>query len=799
MTTKESRLTTVTAEIYIHERHKGKRPLAPPRRKRAAKEKPISREFDNDLFSETTEITEVRSFVITGVLDPRNDKVISPSQAVAKGILNQRLGTYNNPDTGYSVSIPEAINLGYVLIEYREHMANGDINHNGISGLQNSMDLKTIPITGVIDPRTGDWISVKEAIAAGLIDPKSGKFRNPITGEEMSLMDAIKSGFLIADPVALGNSEENGVFTSIELEDVAFTISGVIDPTTGEEISLRRAIQDGIVDPISGVYRDPVTGEVMSITDAIKRGLIKGRPFDPTRDKDDGNVLRFQQLQVKKQKFLPADSDSVDGADASLKLDPNDKLFSKLKDKIDVTAKGIKDPKTKASLSIEEAYEKGIINFATAEYDTLDGEILPLEEATARGLVEPNVLKQILKTYAESSIGELIDHGEFDPDTGLVTDAVTGLTMSLQAAVSQSMIDPDTTFFYDLSAQRVTSLANASSHGRCNLATGKIVKARTGEELSVSEAVQACQISPYINASSIAEHAETLHRLRGVMDTNMKGVKVATSNDLLSVEEAVLSGALNIPMVAYASERTSDLVPLQVAVKSDMVEPQAAIALFSALNKLSLQEAICSHELDPHSGKHVIMDTKESLPVDVAQSKGIWNPDYVYFVDNETGNVTSLGSHMDRGKFDPRSGKVISNVSGQAMTIEQAIANGLITPQIDPEKYVDMTTTLKDLIDNGKVNPRSTNFVAPNDHKMSIRDALANGFLTMGSKVKLNPDSGLLELASDEEIVRALVDVKENSDWLMQVEQKLAEQSKPSEKLDKLKKQTEDSKVSYVG
>ncbi|XP_041374834.1 LOW QUALITY PROTEIN: microtubule-actin cross-linking factor 1-like [Gigantopelta aegis] len=796
MTTKESRLTTVTAEIYIHERHRGKKPLAPPRRKRAVKEKLASKEYDNDLFSETTEITEVRSFVITGVLDPRNDKVLSVSQAIAKGILNQRHGTYNNPDTGYSVSIPEAINLGYVLVEYRDHMVNGDINHNGIAGLQNAMDTKKIPITGVIDPRTGEWISVKEAIAAGLIDPKTGKFRNPVTGEEMSLMDAIKSGYLIADPAAFGNdSEENGVFTSIELEDVAFTISGVIDPTTGEEISLKRAIQDGIIDPVNGVYRDPATGEVMSIADAIKRGLIKGRPFDPTRDKDDGNILRFQQLQVKKQRFLPSDMDTVDGAEMALKIDPNDKLFNKLKDRMDVTAKGIKDPKTKNSLTIEQAYEKGIINFATAEYDTLDGEILPLEEATARGLIEPNVLKQILKTYAESSVGDLIDKGQFDPDTGLVTDTVTGLTMSLQAAVNQSIIDPDTTFFYDVSAQRVTSLASAIKNGRCNLATGKIVRRETGEELSVSEAVQACQISPYINASSVAEHAETLQRLRGVMDTNMKGVKVATSNDLLSIEDAVLCGALNIPLVAYANERTSDIVPLQVAVTSDQVEPQAAIALFTALNKLSLQEAICSQELDPHSGKYVAADTKESLPIDVAQNRGIWNPDYVYFVDNETGNVTSLGSFMDRGKFDPKSGKVISNVSGQAMTIEQAIANGLITPHIDPEKYVDTTTTLKDLIDNGKVNPRSTDFVAPGDHKMSIRDALANGFLTMGSKVKLNPDTGTLELASDEEIVRALVDVKENSDWLSQVEQTLAGQNKPSEKLDKLKKQNDDSKV----
>ncbi|XP_067685972.1 microtubule-actin cross-linking factor 1, isoforms 6/7-like isoform X1 [Haliotis asinina] len=795
--TKQSRLTTVRSEIYIHERHRSKKPVAPPRKRRGVKEQKSSKSQEEE-FTETTEYFEERkTFVITGVIDPRNKQTLSVFQALSKGVLNQQQGTYNNPDTDYSISIPEAIHLGYILVEYRDHFVNGDIAENGFSGLQNSIDTKTFDISGVIDPRTGEWISVKEAIAAGILDPRTGKFKNPVTGEELTILDAIKAGYLTADPALFAEgAQEYNSFMSVELADVSYKISGIIDPATGEEISLKRAIQDGVIDLANGVYRNPLTGEVMSISDAIKRGFIKGRPFDPSRDKDDGDVLKYQQLQVKRQKFQAADLDNVDGMDlANAKIDPNELLYTKIRDKIDTSAKGIRDPKTKKALSIDEAYEMGILNFAKAEYDTLDGEIMPLQEATARGLIEPSVLKQILKTYQEASVGELIEGGKFDPDTGLVTDPVTGLTLSLQAAVSQKIVDPETTFFYDVPSNNVMSLQTAIAAGRCNLKTGCIVKGETGEEISVSEAIEATQIFAHIDPGQMAEHAETISKLRGVMDTKIKGVRIPTTNELLSVEEAVTCGVLNIPVVAYADSKVSEDIPLQVAVKRDKVEPEAAIAIFAAFDKLSLQESISSGTLNPKSGKFVKADTREAIPVDVAQTSGVWNPNYVYFVDNETGNVTSLGSFMDRGKFDPQSGKVISNASGQAMTIEQAIASGLITPSIEPEKYVDTSTTLKDLIDNGKVNPRSTTFVAPNDLRMSLRDGLAHGFLTMGSKVKLDPSTGELFLVSDEEIVRALVDVKENTDWLSDVEKTIGSQGKPSERLEKLKKQSTDTKV----
>ena len=688
-----------------------------------------------------------------------------------QGVLDLTRGTYNNPDTGYSISIPEAIQKGYVLVEYGDRFTNGASAADAVDGavgatdLLSGMDTQVCAISGVIDPRTGEWISVREAIAAGLIDPRSGLFRNPVTGEEMTLAEAVRAGNLLAESALPDDAadSEAGVFTSVAMADVSYKVSGVLDPRTGRVLSLEEAVREGIVDPVKGTYTDPLTGEVMSVQEAMRRGLIKGRPFDPSKDSDqDGDVLTFQQLQILSQRFLPpsaADLKTAAAEAGGVSQDPNEKLYDRLKNKVDTKALQVLDPATHEPITLEEAFHKGVINLARAEFDTLDGEILPLQEAAARGYVEPSVLEQILQTYQECSVGHLIDQGRFDPETGLVTDTDTGQVLSLEAAIaSKVLVDPDTTFFFDVAAGgRVVSLAQALDSGRFNLATGRVVALESegggadGQELTVTEAERRGQILAGIDPARLAASAQTLGVLRGVMDTKLRGIRapLAASGHLLDVEEAVMLGVLNAPKAAYAQEGLAGLTPLQLAVKSSKIEPKVAVALFSAFGKLSLQEAIDSGKLDPKTGKFVRPDNGKSMDLDSARRSGVWNPDFVYCVDNESGGdgsgaggggvVTTLGALMDSGKLDPKSGKFrSSDRSGRPLllSLEEAIAQGALTPVIQAERYVDLTATLKELIDSGRVNPRSASFLAPNDLRMSLRDALANGFLTLGSKVK---------------------------------------------------------------
>jgi dystonin len=199
---------------------------------------------------------------------------------------------------------------------------------------------------------------------------------------------------------------------------------------------------------------------------------------------------------------------------------------------------------------------------------------------------------------------------------------------------------------------------------------------------------------------------------------------------------------------------------------------------------------------DPETGL-LVPGRIGSKPISMREAieQGLVLPENVFLVDKVQGKITSLGALIEEELFDPMDGTYINPNTGEKLSLADAIEQGLIDPSISEDDFIDTSVTLKDLIDSSKVNPRSTNFVAPNDVKMSLRDALANGILTLNSKVKLDPRSGCVKLASDEEVVKALLDVKENSDWLLGVEQVLTAREKANQRLEKLKQQSEGYQV----
>ena len=49
-------------------------------------------------------------------------------------------------------------------------------------------------LQGVLDPETGKFISIHEAIERGIIDQNTGKYINKKTGEVLSLAEAVEKG-----------------------------------------------------------------------------------------------------------------------------------------------------------------------------------------------------------------------------------------------------------------------------------------------------------------------------------------------------------------------------------------------------------------------------------------------------------------------------------------------------------------------------------------------------------------------------------------------------------------------------
>ena len=736
-------------------------------------------------------------FQISGVIDPRTKQELSVFQALSNGILDQINGTYKNPDTGKLISIPEAIQQGLIKVDFRENLTNGSAAHGGFEPLRNKMETQKYPVEGVIDPKTGEWIGLKEAITSSIIDPRTGQYTNPLTGEKMSIMEAVRNGYLVADTSLLDEiTEENGMFTSVDFSDVTYDIQGVINPSTGEELTLKRAIQDGVIDTTNSVYRNPHTGETMAIAEAIKKGFIKARPVDSSTSNE--NKLTFQQLHIKKQKFIPGAADIFEGFDEtdSEMRDPNKKLAESVRSKHDVSVPLVKNS-GKKEISLEEAINQGLVDFVKNEIKLPNGEIVSVEEGVRRKAVSPTAAHQILDIYKDHSIGKLIDEGKFDPDTGLVTDPNTGHTISLQAAIAQRILDPNAIFLYDTASGKVTSLATAIENGLFNPETGKFVDPKMGEEMTLTEAILKGLVEPHINPDDIITNCEMVSKLDKAGECKeVKCIESPYTGESITVEEAVKAGILDLKNGLYRNPVTGEIMTITEAIKAGKIDQKLCVPLLEALNNMSLKDAAEQGIFDLNSGLVTDPVSGQKMSVADAIDRGLFDPNTVMLVDKDTGNIVSLGALIHSGKFDPNTGKYFDPDSGQRMSLEEAIQRGLIDPEIVPEKFADMSSTLRDLIDGNKVNPRTTSFEAPNCQKMSLRDALANGFLTMNSKVKVDPSTGDVSLVSDEEVVECLLDVKDKTDWLQDKEQELAKQGPPSERVDSLAAQRQTSHVS---
>jgi len=333
------------------------------------------------------------------------------------------------------------------------------------------------------------------------------------------------------------------------------------------------------------------------------------------------------------------------------------------------------------------------------------------------------------------------------------------------------------------------SLAAAIEKGCYDPATGKYSNAKTGQDMTLSKAEKAGLVKCHLDPVTMAETSRILERLQKLTDTSVPATRSPYDDGTLSLEEAIKAGVIDLHNSEFKDPRTAEVFPLMTAIKENKIMPQASESLLDAINELSLQQAIDDGKIDPTTGKFIPENSSRPISIKEAMARGLLNLDNVFVVDKTNDNIVSLGSLVRSGRFDPVTGLMTDPASGQRMTLADAMARGLIDAGVQKDRYIDSSVTLKELIDSNKVNPRSTNFVAPNDHKMSLRDALANGFLTMNSKVKVDPDSGCVVLGSDEEVVTALVDIKENSDWLNTVEEALASRRKPSQHLDNIKEQ----------
>lgn len=134
-------------------------------------------------------------------------------------------------------------------------------------------------IKGVIDPRTGDEISIQEAVEAGIVNYGRGLYCNPITRESVSIPEAMSDGRIKVETVRVTKHTEEtkaiGLITIKSMIDKRhYNIMKVIDCNTGKSFGMMQARRKGILDLKTNHYVNLKTKERIPLDDAIEQELV---------------------------------------------------------------------------------------------------------------------------------------------------------------------------------------------------------------------------------------------------------------------------------------------------------------------------------------------------------------------------------------------------------------------------------------------------------------------------------------------------------------------------------------------
>ncbi|CAF4175693.1 unnamed protein product, partial [Didymodactylos carnosus] len=307
-------------------------------------------------------ISKTESLIISSVYDHKLKTFIEPNQAIKTKILDPFHGLYYNTSSNEAISIDDAMNKGFILVQPQSSSPLSTSRHHGNDKYVISTSLiretRSYHLLGVIDHVNKKELTVQEAIRCGILDKQGGQYINKLTGEIFSISEAILHGHIRAQPLPVVNNDNvvvDGVSSSggtqstssshkrgTVKETKTYTLKSAIHPRTKNEIPIRQAIDEGIIDHANGCYVDSVKNETLPISIAIEKGLIFTELIDQ-------HPRKFVKSLIIEE---------VVDASTNRRLGVNEAIQSGL---LNPTVTTYYHPITKRHLTILEAYEQELI------------------------------------------------------------------------------------------------------------------------------------------------------------------------------------------------------------------------------------------------------------------------------------------------------------------------------------------------------------------------------------------------------------------------------------------------------
>jgi hypothetical protein len=735
----------------------------------------VTQEYEEpEEFSSQT-IKETQTFVIVGVMDPRSQEHVSLYRAIADGIISQSRGIYIDPITGHTIPIPEAMAKGLILVEYtNKRVVEGDLIKRGILQVHTPHEDLAYSVRSVVDPNTGEKISLTDAVDRGIIDQATGMYVNPKTGLRISLAAAAEKGFLEVDKVDKVDTKKGGKVkppTSVALE-------GVFDPKSGKMLSGEEARMRGLIDATGAFYINPLTKDQIPLQEAIKRGLVKGKLVQGQGQVGDGNVVvEGSVLALERHPSLEAllrnSPASLSNGQHAERRSPSESILDKLTQQahIDPLAKGVYDPVSGRELTIKEAVSQGLLRLDELSMDDGRGTRKDLVKATVDGHISPVTAQAIVKSIEPHSLDKFLQ-----PDRVSSTDGKVDINLTnnngkhLTAAIKQGQVDPEMMFYADNSSHTITSVDAALRSGKWNGQTGQLADPVKQTRVGLSEAIDGGLVDPHIDHSKVSAEVAALQMAKQCDLLHHSVTADSQTNQMLTVEEAIRAGVLDLPHGQFVDKKTGQRLSIGEAVKRGYLDRAVAKQLLEAMSEHSLGHAIDNGSIDLTTGKAIQPKTKVKVPLKEAFDKGLLNPSGVYFVDTQTQKVVSFQSAIEAVRYNVDSGRFLDDKTHLDVGMLTAVNNDIIRPHFSANDFLDSSLSVKEVLATSK----DATIVLPSGQKLDLTKALESGLLLPSTQLSGDAEGGL-SLKQHALLIDALVAQQGQLDWLRAIEQQMVQ------------------------
>ncbi|CAG9792786.1 unnamed protein product [Diatraea saccharalis] len=645
----------------------------------------------------------------------------------------------------------------------------------------------------VIEPFTGNRITLKQALDKGILDKKSGDYKDK-SGNKISLSDAAKIGLITVIGAPL-------VGAAKVIQVVKSTM--VVDPRTGEKVPMEVAYERGLVDPLtykkyedsirdkspeydSTIHKeklattstktvtftqvnttptltsttimyiiDPMTNEKVPIDVALEKGLIDEKIYN-------------EYIKLSEDPSQIQSSTSTVSVTESAHT-PN------------VTITTVVDPVTGVKGPIDDAYKKGLIDSAshqkykeTYSPQFFNPEVLktPSDKntvtftqttkpvtvgaAVSEGFItvesiQNSILADTRKPVNTSSVMQIKRPSDIIQITQSQVSAIPKykLQVPTESVIESQVIESKPVVLQKLRKRVVTPL-EAVEKGLLSKETAKILesvkvyKDENGRPLSLEKAIEQGFIDDEKGEIKDPLHGDIVNIKealeRGILDSEGQDEVLIPLAKSLSVAEILEQGLLDPVTGKIIHPETGNHLTLREAIICDIVDPLSSVNI-SPGKKITLAEAIEKNIID--NDKNVVKTSNGILDLISAVNASVFSEPETASVEKIPPAALTLPLAIKIGLIDPDTRTMKHPLTGDVITIKEAVEKDLLMAL--PYPHSNDTITLEEALDKGIVDLKENTFTEPTSKEIIPLDkAMEQGLLTIKPNMDVLQTTGVM-------------------------------------------------------